>query len=71
MAFGIDQLGRQLDVVAHYLLVLGDAVDVADTTGQVSVHTRAQLALPELEGTEGSPTLAKEEPLEDWPDRAR
>lgn len=44
------QLGGQLDVVAHYLLVLGNAVDVADSASQVSVHTGAQLTLPELEG---------------------
>lgn len=63
----MDQLGCQLDVVAHDLLVLGDAVDVADTTSEVSVYTRAQLTLPELEGTESLATLAREEPLEDWP----
>lgn len=56
----MDQLGCQLDVIAHYLLVLGNAIDVADTTGQVSVHTRTQLTLPELEGTENLPTLAQE-----------
>lgn len=46
----VDQLGCQLDVIAHYLLVLRDAVDVADTTGQVSVHTRTQFTLTELQG---------------------
>lgn len=46
----VDQLGRQLDVIAHYLLVLCDAIDVADTTGQVSVHTGTQFTLPELWG---------------------
>lgn len=56
----MDQLGCQLDVIAHYLLVLGNAIDVADTTGQVSVHTRTQLTLPELEETESLPTLAQE-----------
>lgn len=63
----MDQLGCQLDVVAHDLLVLGDAVDVADATSEVSVHARAQLTLPELEGTESLATLAREEPLEEWP----
>lgn len=48
----MDQLGCQLDVIAHYLLVLGNAIDIADATGQVSVHARTQLTLPELEGTE-------------------
>lgn len=51
----MDQLGCQFDVVAHYLLVLGNAIDVADATSQVSVHTRAQFALPELERTEATP----------------
>jgi hypothetical protein len=46
----MDQLGCQLDVIAHYLLVLGNTINVADTTGQISVHTGAQLALPELKG---------------------
>lgn len=59
----VDQLGGQFDVVAHYLLVLGDAVDVADSTGQVSVHTRAQLTLPELEGTQSSPNLPEKQQL--------
>lgn len=54
----MDQLGCQLDVIAHDLLVLGNAIDVADSTGQVSVHTRAQLTFPELEGTKSLPTLA-------------
>lgn len=52
----MDQFGCQLDVVAHDLLVLGNAIDVADSTGQVSVHTRAQLTLSELEGTKSLPT---------------
>lgn len=63
----MDQLGCQLDVIAHDLLVLGDAIDVADTTSEVSVHARAQLTLPELEGTESSSTLTREDPLEDGP----
>lgn len=46
----VDQFGRQLDVIAHYLLVLGNAIDVAHTPGQVSVHTWAQLTLTELQG---------------------
>lgn len=45
----MDQLGCQLDVVAYYLLVLGNPIDIADTTGQVSVHARTQLTLPKLE----------------------
>ena len=52
----MDQLGCQLDVIAHYLLVLGNAVDIADATGQVSVHARTQLTLPKLEGTESLQT---------------
>lgn len=44
----VDQLGCQLDVIAHYLLVLCDTINVADTTGQVSVHTRTQFTLTEL-----------------------
>lgn len=43
----MDQLGCQLDVIAHYLLVLCNAVYVSDTTGQVSVHTGTQFTLPE------------------------
>lgn len=48
----MDQLGCQLDVIAHYLFVLCNAVDVADTTSQVSVHTGAQFTFPELERTQ-------------------
>lgn len=59
----VDQLGGQFDVVAHYLLVLGDAIDVADSTGQVSVHTRAQLTLPELERTQSSPNVPEKQQL--------
>lgn len=44
----VDQLGCQLDVISHYLLVLCNAIDVADTTSQVSVHTGTQFTLPEL-----------------------
>lgn len=44
----VDQLGCQLDVIAHYLLVLCNAIYVADTSGQVSVHTGTQFTLPEL-----------------------
>lgn len=44
----VDQLGCQLDVIAHYLLVLCDAIDVTNTSGQISVHTRTQFTLPEL-----------------------
>lgn len=63
----MDQLGCQLDVVAHDLLVLGDTIDVADTTSQVSVYAWAQLTLPELEGTKSLPTLAREKPLKTGP----
>lgn len=56
----MDQLGCQLDVIAHYLLVLSNAIDIADATGQVSVHTRTQLTFPELGRTESLPTLAQE-----------
>lgn len=47
---GVDQLGCQLDVVTQNLLVLGDAVHVADPPGQVSVHAGAQFTLPQLGG---------------------
>lgn len=65
----MDQLGGQLDVVAHYLLVLGNAIDVADSAGQVSVHTRAQLTLPELEGmnTKLTNTCPRSSSSRDWP----
>lgn len=56
----MDQLGCQFDVVAHYLLVLGNAINIADTTGQVSIYARTQLTLPELQETESLPTLAQE-----------
>lgn len=56
----VDQLGCQLDVVAHNLFVLGDAIDVADSTGQVSVHTRAQLTFPELEEQKAYQHLPRE-----------
>ena len=40
-------LGRQLDVVPHHLLVLREARHRPHPLGQVSVHYRPQLAVPQ------------------------
>lgn len=59
---GVDQLGCQLDVVAQDLLVLRDAVHVADAPREVPIHPGAQFAVPHLEerttqGTEPNRSL--------------
>lgn len=45
---GVDEFGRQLDVVAKHLLVLRDAVDVTHPPGQIPVHAGRQFTVPQL-----------------------